>query len=423
MEKGGIVKRGLSTLVSVALTAFCSIFCTVPHASAQAAPGWSFAELYAFGTSPADGLQSEAGLFRDSSGNLYGTTIFGGNGAGCDINVSGCGVIFKIDSSGNESTFYAFSGARDGWNPTGRLIMDTGGNLYGTTQFGGLYGHGTVFRLDSAGNETIVHHFHGGSDGANPNAGVVQDTAGNLYGTTRYGGRGCDGQGCGTVFKISASGQETIIHRFRDGMDGANPLSSLAVDSSGNIYGTAWSGGLFNYGTVFEISSAGEVKILHHFAAGSDGSNPVGGVTLDQAGNLYGTASGAGTSQIGIVYMINTAGVESVLYTFTGSAHGAYSTSHLLVDTSGNIFGMASQGVAGWGSIFEVSGGAFTLLYYFSGTPIDGGLPVGGLTMDSAGNLYGTTSSCTSKCWGTVFELLAAHDHPSRCCLHELDVE
>jgi uncharacterized repeat protein (TIGR03803 family) len=392
-------------LALVPLAGFSFLLFALASSEAQAAPGWSFVELYALGTNPHDGLQSQAGLFRDNSGNLYGTTIFGGNGSGCDINVSGCGAVFKIDSSGNESTLYAFNGVHDGWNPTGRLIADTAGNLYGTTQFGGLYGYGTVFKLDSTGSETILHHFRGGSDGANPNAGIVQDTAGNFYGTTRYGGRGCNSQGCGTVFKISASGQETILHRFLDGMDGANPLSGLAVDSSGNIYGTAWAGGLYNYGTVFEINRGGEEKILHHFAAGSDGSNPVGGVTFDQAGNLYGTASGAGTSQIGIVFTINTAGKESVLYTFTGSADGAYSTSHLLVDAAGNIFGMASQGVAGWGSIFEISGGTFTLLYYFSGTPVDGGLPVGGLTMDSAGNLYGTTSSCTSNCWGTVFEL------------------
>jgi uncharacterized repeat protein (TIGR03803 family) len=395
----------LPSLALAPLTALFSLLSVSPRAAAQAAPGWSFVELYAFGTSPNDGLQPEAGLFRDGSGNLYGTTFFGGNGSGCDINVGGCGAVFKIDSGGNETTFYAFDGAHDGWNPTDRLIMDTAGNLYGTTQFGGLYGYGTVFELSPAGSETILHHFQGGSDGANPNAGVVQDTEGNFYGTTRYGGHGCNSQGCGTVFKISNTGQETILHRFLDGLDGANPMSGVEVDSSGNIYGTAWAGGLFNYGTVFEIEAAGQEKILHHFAAGGDGSNPVGGVTLDQAGNLYGTASGAGTSDIGIVFTINPAGDESVLYTFTGGVDGAYSTSHLLIDQAGNIFGMASQGVAGWGSIFEISGGTFTLLYYFSGTQIDGGLPVGGVTMDSAGNLYSTTSSCSSNCWGTVFEL------------------
>lgn len=372
-----------------------------PYAAAQAAPGWSFVELYAFGANAnlADGIQPEAGLVRDSNGNLYGTTFFGGNGTGCDINFAGCGVVFQVAPNGTETVLHAFSGAHDGWNPTGRLIRDDAGNLYGTTQFGGLYGHGTAFKIDAAGNETILHHFRGGSDGSNPVAGVVEDTAGNLYGTTRYGGLGC-----GTVFKISSGGEETILHRFKDGWDGANPLSSVAMDSSGDIFGTAWAGGIFNYGTVFEIDSTGQEKVLHHFAAGSDGANPVGGVTLDQAGNLYGTASGAGSSQIGIVFTVNTAGVESVLYTFTGGIDGAYPTSHLLVDSAGNLYGMASQGVAGWGSIFEITGGTFTLLYYFSGSP-DGGLPVGGLIMDSSGNLYGTTSSAAPNGWGSVFEL------------------
>ena len=377
-----------------------------PYVPAQAAPGWSFVELYAFGSNPnlTDGIQPEAGMVRDSSGNLYGTTFFGGNGTGCDIDFAGCGVVFAVAPNGTETVLHAFSGPSDGWNPTGRLIRDDAGNLYGTTQFGGLYGYGTVFKIDAAGNETILHHFRGGNDGANPNAGVVEDASGNLYGTTRYGGQGCNGEGCGTVFKISASGQETILYRFRDGLDGANPMSGVALDSTGNVYGTAWSGGIFNFGTVFVINSAGQETILHHFAAGADGANPVGGVTLDEAGNLYGTASGAGGSQIGVVFTVNTAGNESVLYTFTGSADGAYSTSHLLVDSAGNIYGMASQGVAGWGSVFEISGGTFTLLYYFTGTP-DGGYPVGGLILDSDGNLYGTTSSAGPNGWGSVFEL------------------
>lgn len=341
---------------------------------------------------------------RDSSGNLYGTTFFGGNGTGCDINFAGCGVVFQITPNGTETVLHAFSGASDGWNPTGRLIRDTAGNLYGTTQFGGLYGYGTVFRIDSTGNETILHHFRGGNDGANPNAGVVEDAAGNLYGTTRYGGQGCDHQGCGTVFKIGTTGQESILHRFKDGLDGASPLSGVAIDSAGNVYGTAWAGGLYNYGTVFEIDTNGQEKVLHHFTAAMDGSNPIGGVTLDQAGNLYGTASGAGASHIGIVFTVDPAGIESVLYTFTGGIDGAYPTSHLLVDSVGNLYGMASEGVAGWGSIFEISGGTFTLLYSFAGTP-DGGYPIGGLMMDSSGNLYGTTSSAAPNGWGSAFEL------------------
>ncbi|HVI09412.1 MAG TPA: choice-of-anchor tandem repeat GloVer-containing protein [Candidatus Binatia bacterium] len=397
--------RSISPLSAIFLLALFASLLSSPAAS-QAAPGWNYIELYAFGANPylPDGAQPEAGMVRDDSGNLYGTTFFGGGGTGCDINFNGCGVVFEVTPGGTETVLHAFSGPTDGWNPTGRLIRDSAGNLYGTTPFGGAYGYGTVFKIDSAGNETILHSFHGGGDGANPNAGVVEDSTGNLYGTTRYGGQGCDGAGCGTVYKIDANGQETVLHRLLDGMDGASPMSGVELDSAGDIYGTAWAGGIFDFGTVFEIDSSGQEKVLHHFQGGTDGVNPVGGVTLDQAGNLYGAASGAGGSQIGVIFTVNTSGAESVLYTFTGGVDGAYPTSHLLVDPAGNIFGMASQGVAGWGSVFEISGGAFNLLYYFTGTP-DGGYPVGGLIMDSQGNLYGTTSSAAPYGWGSVFEL------------------
>lgn len=371
----------------------------------------TFIELYAFNSTGnlSDGAWPEASVVLDSSGNLYGTTFFGGAGTGCDINYLGCGVVFKVDPSGSETLLHAFGGAQDGWNPTARVILDPAGNLYGTTQFGGVYGYGTVFKIDTANNYSILHNFQRGADGANPNAGLVQDASGNLYGITRYGGHGCSGQGCGTVFRINASGQEAILHRFADGGDGASPLGGVAVDSSGNIYGTTWAGGIFDYGTVFEIETSGQEKVLYHFSGGSDGANPLGGLLLDPSGNLYGTASSAGSSHLGTIFTISAAGTESNLYTFTGGTDGAYPYSHLIMDSSGNLYGTAAQGgTAGVGSVFELSGSTLTVLYDFAGstgTGGDGAFPMGGVVMDSAGNLYGTAAQAGVNGWGAVFEI------------------
>jgi len=378
----------------------------------------TFTELYAFNStgSLSDGGQPEAGVTRDSAGNLYGTTFFGGLGVGCDIYFAGCGIVFKLDSAGIETVLHAFSGAKDGWNPTARVILDSAGNLYGTTAYGGAYGRGTVFEVDAAGIETIVHSFAGGMDGARPNAGLVQDAAGNFYGTTQYGGRGCYGQGCGTVFRISPSGEETILYRFGDVPDGASPLGGVAVDSSGTIYGTTWLGGIYSFGTVFQLDSSGNEAVLHSFAGGDDGANPLDAPVLDAAGNMYGTTAAAGVNFFGTIFTVDTVGDESVLYSFTGGADGAYPYAHLVVDTSGslytsgNLYGTASQGgCCGQGSVFEFSGGVLTPLYGFSGAPNganpDGQIPVGGLIMDSAGNLYGTASTAGPDGWGTVFQI------------------
>jgi uncharacterized repeat protein (TIGR03803 family) len=388
----------------------------------QPAAAQTFTELYPFNSSGnlSDGGTPEAGVTRDAAGNLYGTTFFGGTGTGCDIYFDGCGTVFKVDTSGTETVLHSFGGAsasvNDGWNPTARLILDAAGNLYGTTGYGGAHGHGTVFKVDAAGNATIVHSFSGGTDGARPNAGLVLDAAGNFYGTTQYGGRECYGQGCGTVFRISADGRETVLYRFADGEDGASPLGGVALDSSGNIYGTTWLGGTHSYGTVFEINTSGNEKVLHSFAGGSDGANPLDAPVLDNAGNMYGTTAAGGASGnsllgLGTIFMVDTAGHESILYTFAGGSDGANPYAHLLVDASGNLYGTASAGgCCGQGAVFEFSDGVLTPLYGFStpdsnGENSDGQYPMGGLIRDSAGNLYGTTVQAGTYGWGTVFEV------------------
>jgi uncharacterized repeat protein (TIGR03803 family) len=395
----------------VGLLAFVPVLFLTQSAVAQ-----SFTELYAFNSSGnlSDGGSPEAGVTRDTEGNLYGTTFFGGTGTGCDIYFAGCGTVFKVDTSGAETVLHSFGGAHDGWNPTARLILDAAGNLYGTTGYGGAHGRGTVFKVDKAGNETIIHSFAGGTDGDRPNAGLVEDAAGNLYGTTQYGGRGCDGQGCGTVFRISPDGRETVLYRFADFPDGASPLGGVALDSLGNIYGTTWLGGTHSFGTVFKIDMCGGEKVLHSFAGGSDGANPLDAPVLDKAGNMYGTTAAGGASGstplgLGTLFKVDTAGHESILYSFTGGSDGANPYAHLLVDTSGDLYGTASSGgCCGQGSVFKFSDGSLIPLYGFStpnsnGENADGQYPMGGLITDSAGNLYGTTVQAGTNGWGSVF--------------------
>ena len=370
----------------------------------------TFTELYAFNSTGnlSDGGWPEAGVVRDAAGNLYGTTFFGGLGTGCDIDVAGCGIVFKVDAGGNETVLHAFGGTQDGWNPTAGLVLDSAGNLYGTTLLGGAHGFGVVFKIDLLGNETILHSFTRNADGANPNSSLAQDTASNLYGTPQYGGRGCDRHGCGTIFRITPSGDETVLYQFH-GIDGASPLGGVVVDGSGNVYGTTWLGGLYGFGTVFKIDGHGNETVLHNFSAASDGANPMGTLVLDAAGNIYGTTSAGGNSYFGTLFMIDTAGNESVLYNFTGGNDGAYPYSNLILDAQGNLYGTTSQGGSGQGTVFEFSNGTLNTLYSFSapinGMNSDGQNPMGGVTADANGNLYGTAVSAGSWGWGSVFEI------------------
>ena len=357
--RGGVANKTF-LFVFVSLV-FCGLF---PVES----PAQTFTELYAFNNTGdlSDGGWPEAGVLRDTAGNLYGTTFFGGLGTACDINVAGCGVVFKVDATGNESVLHAFGGMQDGWNPTVGLILDSAGNLYGTTLLGGAHGFGVVFKLDSSGNETILHSFSRGMDGANPNAGLSQDTAGNQYGTTQYGGHGCARHGCGTVFRVSTSGEESVLHQF-SGLDGASPLGGVVEETSGNVYGTTWLGGLYGFGTIFKIDSNGPETVLHNFSAASDGANPMGSLVLDAAGSIYGTTSAGGDSYFGTLFMIDPAGNETVLYNFTGGNDGAYPYSNLILDMQGNLYGTTSQGgCCGQGTIFEFSNGTLNTLYSFS---------------------------------------------------------
>ncbi len=273
---------------------FGTVFELEPH---------SFKFLYRFlETDQENGAQPTPGLVRDAQGNLYGTTQYGG-AHGC-VTGYGCGTVFKVTPDKTETVLHSFSGGTDGEQPHGGLLADSQGNLYGTTEFGGTgtgceesSGCGTVFKVTPSGAETVLHSFAGGDDGARPLAGLAIDSQGNLYGTTAFGGTGCGGDtGCGTVFKITPSGTETVLYNFAGGTDADGPWASLVLDGQGNLYGTSYYGGGASgcsggsgCGTVFKVTLGGTETVLYRFTGGTDGARPYGGLVMDAQGNLYGT--------------------------------------------------------------------------------------------------------------------------------------
>jgi uncharacterized repeat protein (TIGR03803 family) len=312
--------------------------------------------LYSFTGTGGDGeYPSYPGyLALDASGNLYGATTAGGNyGIGCGS--IGCGVVFKVEQTGEEIILHEFSGAPDGVNPAGSLAIDASGSVYGTTYLGGTYGLGTVFKVDSSGNETVLYSFNPGvGDGYEPFSGLVRDAAGNLYGATLVGGT----NGLGTVFEINTSGTETVIHNFpSNSQDGAEPWAGLVLDGKGNLYGTTYQGGADNYGTVFKISRAGTETVLYSFGPPPDGEGPTYGnnVIVDSAGNLYGMTASGGAYGLGTIYKIDANGNETVLHSFSGP-DGRAPYSGLAFDPAGNLYGTTSAGGAyGGGVIFRIT--------------------------------------------------------------------
>jgi uncharacterized repeat protein (TIGR03803 family) len=365
----------------------------------QSAQAHTLTVLYSF-TGGADGSSPTQGLIRDSAGNLYGTT-----GGG----VYGLGVVFKVDKHGTETVLYSFKGGpSDGGYPESGLIRDTAGNLYGTTEYGGA-GYGTVYELSASGVETVLYSFKGpGGDGANPTGPVVRDTAGNFYGTTSAGGT----YALGTVYKLSATGTETILHNFGNGTDGAEPYTGV-IRSGTTLYGNTVAGGSFGVGTVWKLSAAGKETVLHNFAGGnSDGAYPEGSLLLAN-GNLFGTTFEGGLyTGPGIVYELSLLGAETVLSNF-GPDNGAGTYAGVIRDAAGNLYGTdAFGGAAGSGTndgtVYELTGiGNVSVLYSFCSVLncADGGHPYAGLLRDGAGNFYGTAETGGAYGYGTVWKL------------------
>ena len=341
-------------------------------------PGGTQTVLYRF-TGSVDGGFPAAGVILDSAGNLYGTATTGGQ--------YNAGVVYKVDPSGHETVLYAFTGSSDGRDPYAGVIRDSAGNLYGTTLYGGA-GEGVVYELTASGQFNVLYSFAGGSGGNTPFAGVIRDAAGNLYGTTYYGGTG----NIGVVYKVASSGTETLLYTFPQA-DGMQPLGGLVGDSSGNLYGTTSNGGKYGWGIVYMLDSAGHEIPLYSFRGLSDGGRPAGGVIRSSLGNLYGTTNTGGTAGFGTVYKVDATGHETVLHSFAGGTDGAYPASGVTADAAGNLYGTTvNGGRAGAGVVYKLDpAGNETVLYTFTGEA-DGGAPYGSVILDPAGNLYGTTS-------------------------------
>jgi uncharacterized repeat protein (TIGR03803 family) len=386
------------------LTPLTGVFAT-PCVQAQ-----TYDPLYNFSGQGADGGYPSSSLIADKAGNLYGTAHLGG--------AHNKGVVFKVDRTGKETVFYSFTGtAGDGSIPQGTLVRDAAGNFYGTTYSGGDLtcsngqGCGTVFKLDATGNETVLYRFRGYPvDGESPPAGVIRDAAGNLYGTTYGGGAFA----AGIVFKLDATGQETVLYNFTLGVDGGWPLAGLVRDKAGNLYGTASGGGNVpcgGCGVVFRLDSADHETVLYSFTGGADGSTPHGGLIRDGAGNLYGTTAFGGSTTAcngngcGTVFKLDPTGHETILHSFTGN-DGEEPWAGVVRDGLGNLYGTTSLGGAyTYGTIFKLdTAGKESVLFSFSDY-VSGGSPLYTLLMDAVGDIYGTTSAGGPSGGGVVFKL------------------
>jgi uncharacterized repeat protein (TIGR03803 family) len=408
----------------------------------SAAYAGTFTILHDF-TGGTDGGASYSNLTPDSAGNLYGTTAWGGS-TNCG---SGCGVVFELSpASGGgytETVIYSFLGGDDGGGPESGVIFDAAGNLYGTTSGGGPHdGVGTVFELTPIGGswtKSILYTFRGGNLGGLP-SGLVFDASGNLYGNASYGGA----HGYGIVYQLtpsSPSWTEHIVHAFTGGNDGQYGYGNLAIDSTGNIYGTAIDGGAHGYGLVFEFEpqSGGTWKevALHDFTGGADGANASGGVALDASGNVYGTTTNGGNTSLctslargcGVIFKLTPSSSgwkESVIHTFTGGNDGATPQAQLIFDSAGDIYGTAAFGgnvstcpySIGCGTVYKLTpgtGGEWSIspLHRFT-NKADGAEPVGAPYLDASGNLFATASAGASTACtptggcGTIFEITGA---------------
>lgn len=436
---------------TIHLVAACAVLVGFVASAAPALAASKERVLYSFcsASNCVDGAHPDPTLIFDTVGNLYGTTFNGG--------ARGYGSVFQLaleNGTWTEKVLHSFCSAgpcTDGENPIAGLIFDVSGNLYGTTYLGGAYGGGTVIQLSPGANNTwtekVLYSFCSTNnclDGAEPRGGLIFDGTGNLYGTTSMGGAGagCNGYGCGTVFKLSpgANGTwtETVLHTFGNGEDGTRPWASLVFDTSGNLYGTTITGGVYpdgGYGTAFRLAPGSNgtwtETVLHSFGNIGDGVGPVASLVFDATGNLYGTTTGrnhvgpCGIWGCGTVFRLEAGAdgkwEEKVLHAFNGKDGNAPWVG-LIFDKAGNLYGTTVLGgnvdcklcSKGHGTAFQLTPGGNgkwkeNVLYRFCSAGSHcrgGGKPAAGLIVDAAGNLYGTaTMGGAHRGGGTVFEI------------------
>jgi uncharacterized repeat protein (TIGR03803 family) len=353
-------------------------------------PDTGFKSIYSFKPVP-DG-SSPFGILLLSNGAFYSNALNGGT--------HGIGAVYKVSTAGKESVLYSFAGPpADGRYPIAGLTVKSG-VFYGTTGYGGKDDFGTVFKVSASGAEHVLYSFTGPPDGEIPQSDLIA-LNGAFYSTTEYGGA----TGIGSVFKVSTSGAESVIYSFNANqtpLDGRYPIGDLIL-VNGAFYGTTTNGGASNLGTVFKVSPSGTEHVLYSFKGPPDGSTPYAGL-IDVNGTLYGTTQYGGTGSSGTVFKVSTSGSEHVTYSFKGTPDGATPYARL-VATNGTLYGTTyAGGASGNGTIFKVStSGSENVLYNFTGVPYGGSHPASAMTLVS-GILYGTTTEGGKNLTGSVFK-------------------
>jgi uncharacterized repeat protein (TIGR03803 family) len=385
----------MSRLTRCILTLLCA-------ATAIAAQNFTTLVNFRYG----NGANPLAPLVQGADGNFYGTTTFGG--------VTTNGTIFRITPGGVLTTLYTFcvqSDCSDGREPGGALVLALDGSFYGTTMYGGAdrYGYGTIFKVSLAGELTTLHAFQS-TDGAYPNGGLIQAFGGDLYGTTFYGGG--NGQNVGTIFKGTSATTIVTLHSFCNQTgcrDGEYPRDRVVQGADGRLYGTTVNGASNMDGEVFQITPQGKLTILYAFCSQpgcADGSNPYAGLVQASDGNFYGTTLGGGGGSSGTIFRITPAGVLTTLHNFAPrSRGGSVPTGDLIQATDGNLYGLTAAGGANnGGTIFRMTlDGALTPIYNFPTANMAYGNA--GLVQGTDGSFYGTTYGAGAYGFGSVFRL------------------
>ena len=366
------------------------------------ANGQTKTNLYSFVGFSKDGGNPWSPLVQGSDGNFYGTAV----GGHYPYNTNYNGVVFRISPSGSFTNLYSFNG-NDGALPFAGLVQGSDGNFYGTAGAGGTSNFGVVFRISPSGSFTNLYSFVGfPTDGREPGAGLVQGSDGNFYGMTFYGGTSTNCTlGCGTIFRISPTGNETNLHSFLGSpTDGSAPQDVLVQGSDGSFYGTASSGGNKDGGIVFRISPSGSYTNLHSFGGFGDPNLPIAGLVQGSDGNFYGTTAAGGTGNsgygYGTVFRMSSTGSYTSLYFFTGPpADGVFPVASLVQGSDGSFYGTTQSGGTsvncsqGCGTIFRISpNGIETNLYSFGNFAGDGVEPNAPLVQGSDGSFYSTTT-------------------------------
>jgi uncharacterized repeat protein (TIGR03803 family) len=367
-----------------------------------------------------DGEYTDTDVAIDAAGNLYGTSVLGGEFGG--------GTVWQLSPVGSSwvhSVLYSFTGGADGGEPYKGVTLDAVGNLYGTAVTGGSGscegGCGVAYKLTKSGDtwtQSVIHAFTGGDDGSGPGARVAVDNRGNVYGMTPTGGA----NGLGTIYALhpTSSGDWAlrVIHTFTGGSDGSSGSAGKLLLRGGHVYGAATTGGANGSGIVFKLTPTrtGEwgFKTLYSFRSAPDGVFPYGAVLFDAAGKLYGTTYYGGTNGLGTVYQLSPSGTgewtERVLYSFQAGSDGNSSISNLVSDAAGNLYGTTSEGGLGSGTIFKLTrgqGGTWTesIPHSFQGPP-DGAFPYAGMVGDGAGSFYGATVHGGDDGEGAIYRFL-----------------